>query len=64
MEVKKSNGTALKNINKQKQKTKKMETKMELFNINSTKFLGGQDVHFALKLVLAGFVVYKLTKIG
>jgi hypothetical protein len=35
---------------------------MELFNINSPKFLGGPNVHNVIKIALAAFVVYKLTK--
>lgn len=35
---------------------------MEFLNINSTKFLGGSNVHNAIKLALAGFIVYKLAK--
>lgn len=34
----------------------------ELFNINSPKFLGGQNVHNVVKIALAGFIVYKLVK--
>lgn len=34
----------------------------ELFNINSPKFLGGQNVHNVIKIALASFVVYKLVK--
>lgn len=34
----------------------------ELFNINSPKFLGGQNVHNVVKIALAAFVVYKLAK--
>lgn len=35
---------------------------MELFNINSPKFLGGQNVHNVAKLALAGFIVYQVMK--
>ena len=35
---------------------------MDFFNINSTKFLGGQNVHNVIKIALAGFIVYKLVK--
>ena len=35
---------------------------MELLNIKSPNFLGGQNVHSLLKLALAGFIVYKLVK--
>lgn len=34
----------------------------EFFNIQSPKFLGGQNVHNVVKIALAGFVVWKLTK--
>lgn len=34
----------------------------ELLNINSPKFLGGQNVHNVIKIALASFVVYKLMK--
>jgi hypothetical protein len=37
---------------------------MDLFNINSPKFLGGQNVHSLIKIGLATFVVYKLVKRG
>jgi hypothetical protein len=37
---------------------------MELFNINSPKFLGGQNVHNVIKIALASFIVYKLVKRG
>jgi len=35
---------------------------MDFLNINSPKFLGGQNAHNAIKLLLAGFIVYKLVK--
>lgn len=35
---------------------------MDFLNINSTKFLGGSNVHNVIKLALAGFIVYKLAK--
>jgi hypothetical protein len=34
----------------------------ELLNINSPKFLGGQNVHNVIKITLGAFVVYKLLK--
>lgn len=35
---------------------------MDLLNINSSKFLGGTNVHNVIKLALAGFIIYKLVK--
>ena len=35
---------------------------MDFLNINSPKFLGGQNVHSLVKIALAGFIVYKLVK--
>jgi hypothetical protein len=35
---------------------------MDLLNIKSPNFLGGQNVHNVIKLALAGFIVYKLVK--
>jgi hypothetical protein len=35
---------------------------MDFLNINSSKFLGGTNVHNVIKLALAGFIVYKLVK--
>lgn len=35
---------------------------MEFLNIKSPNFLGGSNVHNVIKLALAGFIVYKLTK--
>lgn len=34
----------------------------DFLNLNSPKFLGGQNVHSIFKIALAGFVVYKLVK--
>jgi hypothetical protein len=33
-------------------------------SISSPLFLGGQNVHSVIKIALAGFIVYKLTKRG
>jgi hypothetical protein len=43
-------------------KTNKQTNMSELLNINSPKFLGGQNVHNVIKIALAAFVVYKLAK--
>ncbi len=34
----------------------------DLFNIKSSNFLGGQNVHNAILITLAGFIVFKLVK--
>ncbi len=34
----------------------------DLFNIKSSNFLGGQNVHNVIKIALAGFIVFKLVK--
>jgi len=33
---------------------------MDLLNINSPKFLGGQNVHNVALIILLGFAAYKL----
>jgi len=33
----------------------------DFFNVQSPKFLGGQNVHNVVKIALAGYIVYKLT---
>jgi hypothetical protein len=43
-------------------KTNKQTNMSDLLNINSPKFLGGQNVHNVIKIALAAFVVYKLAK--
>jgi hypothetical protein len=35
---------------------------MDFLNINSSKFLGGTNVHNVIKLGLAGLIIYKLVK--
>ncbi len=35
---------------------------MDFLNINSSKFLGGANVHNVVKIALASFIVYKLVK--
>ena len=35
---------------------------MDFLNIKSPNFLGGSNVHNVIKLALAGFIVYKLSK--
>lgn len=34
----------------------------DFLNLNSPKFLGGQNVHSVAKIILAAFIVYKLAK--
>ena len=34
----------------------------DFLNINSPKFLGGQNVHNVVKIALAAYVVFKLAK--
>lgn len=35
---------------------------MDFLDIKSPNFLGGQNVHNVIKIALAGFIVWKLTK--
>lgn len=35
---------------------------MDFLNLNSPKFLGGPNVHNVIKIALATFIVYKLSK--
>ena len=47
-----------------KLKTNKMGkfSMSEFLNINSTSFLGGQNIHNVVKIALASFIVFKLVK--
>ena len=35
---------------------------MEFFNIYSSKFLGGQNVHNLVKIGMVSYIIYKLVK--
>ena len=42
--------------------TKKQTIMGDFFNIQSSSFLGGTNVHNVIKIALASYIVYKLVK--